>query len=163
MATRYILTPNSAEFPSTNFAYPITIHTTERRSVLVFDAATSWSCRWTAVAPQGLTGTLTLVVHFVMASATTGGIVFRGQVEAITPGDAVALATATSFDTANASGTITVPGTLIEGTFTITLTNNDGMAAGDDIRISLDRNVADAGDNAAGFCYVTTVEFRDGA
>ena len=40
--------PEAAEFPSANFPQFLTIHTTERRMFLAFDAATAETCMWTA-------------------------------------------------------------------------------------------------------------------
>ena len=161
MATRAGFTPFSAEFPSTNFPQLTTIHSTDRRPALAFDAATSEKCFWTTVAPQGLSGAQTLIATCVMASATSGTLALRATVEAITPLDAVAVATANSYDTTNSSSNTTVPGTLIEFALSITLTNADGMAAGDSVRIALDRDVAT--DSAAGDAYILGAEWRDSA
>lgn len=161
MATRAVLTPYSAEFGSTNFPQLLTIHSTARRPALAFDAATSEKCYWTVVAPQGLTGAQTLVITCVMASATSGTLALRVGVEAITPLDAVTVATAESFDTLNSSSNTTVPGTLIEFALSITLTNADSMAAADSVRFSLDRDVAT--DSGAGDAYVLSAEWRDSA
>ena len=160
MATRYTLTPNSAELPASNFPQ---LQLVNRRPVLSFDPATDETCYWTAVAPQGLTGTITVVVHYIMASATSGAVYFQAAIEAITPGDAVDLDAGTSFDAAN-SGNGTVPGTAgYEQAISITMTNADSIAAGDYFRLSLNRDADNAGDTAAGDCHVLAVEFRDGA
>ena len=161
MATRGVFGPYSAEFPSTNFPQLMTINTTDRRPVLAFDTTTSEKCYWTTVAPQGLSGAQTMVVTCVMASATSGTLAMRVAVEALTPLDAVAVATTSSFDTANSSANTTVPGTLIEFALSITLTNADSMAAADSVRFSLDRDVAT--DSAAGDAYVISAEWRDSA
>jgi len=158
--TRYSLDPKSASYPASNFPQ---FQRVNSRDVLSFDAATSESCWWTFVAPQGLTGTPTAIVHYMMASATSGAVYFRVQIEAITPGDATDLDATTSFDTAN-SGNGTVPATAgYEQTISITLTNNDSMAAGDLVRLQLDRDAANASDTATGDAHVLAVEFRDAA
>ena len=59
MATRAIFLPESAHFPTTNFPASSVINA---RPVLLFDATTSETAYWTFVAPQGLTGTITLVI-----------------------------------------------------------------------------------------------------
>ena len=56
--TRAILTPFSAEFPSSNFPG---LNTVNARPVLAFDASTQETAYWTLVAPQGLTGALSCV------------------------------------------------------------------------------------------------------
>jgi hypothetical protein len=132
--TRAILTPLSAEFPATNAAALAFINT---RPVLAFDAATaSESAYWTFVVPQGITGALTAVISYMMASATSGGVAFDVAVEAVSTGDAQDLDTgAGSFATVNAGNDATVPGTAgYMEQLSITLTNDDSLAAGDYIR-----------------------------
>jgi hypothetical protein len=160
MATRFILTPESAHYPSSN---PALLTLVNRRPVLAFDASTDESTFWTGIAPQGLTGTITVIVHYIMASAVTGVVYFQAALEAITPGDAVDLDAGDSFDTTN-SGNGSVPATAgYEQTISITMTNADSIAAGDYFRLRLNRDADNASDTAAGDCYVLAVELRDGA
>lgn len=160
MATRYTLTPESAQFPSSNF--PALTRVNERIA-LAFDAATDEKCYWTFVAPQGITGTLTLLLFCIAASATSGAVYFQAQVEAVTPADAVDLDATTSFDTAN-SGNATVAATAgYLFTVSITLTNADSVAAGDIVRIALNRDADNASDTATGDMYLLAAEFRDAA
>lgn len=165
MATRVNLLPESARFPPTNFPQTLQYGSGDNRLYLAYDASTAEAAYWTFIAPQGLTGTLTAIVSFAMASATTGNIILRGYIEAITDGDASPnLASATSFDTANSSATTAVPGTAgLMKQLTITLTNKDSIAAGDLVRFKLDRDAANASDTAAGDCNVLSVEIRDAA
>ena len=161
MATRLILTPLSAEFPASNFPQ---LTLSNRRPVLAFDASTSETVYWTAVIPQGWTGTVTAVISYAMASATTGGVAFDVAVEALTSGDATDTDAATSFDTVNGGNDSAVPGTAgYMEQLSITLSNLDGAAAGDLVRFSLARDVADAADTATGDCYVLAMEIRDAA
>jgi len=160
MATRAILTPLSAEFPSSNYPAMSLVNT---RPVLAFDATTSETAYWTLIAPQGMTGTKTAVITYMMASATTGGVAFDVAVEAITDADATDLDAGTSFAAVNA-GTATVPGTAgYIDQISVTLTNDDSVAVADYVRLSLARDVADAADTATGDCYVLAVELRDAA
>lgn len=160
MATRAVLTPFSAEFPATNFP---ALGLTNRRPSLAYDAAASEAAYWTVAAPQGLTGTLTLIISYVMASATSGNVVWRAQVEAVSAADAVDLDSATSFDTAN-SVTSAVPATAgFLAQATITLTNADSIAVGDYVRISIDRDAANGSDTAAGDALLLAAEWRDAA
>jgi hypothetical protein len=160
MATRAILTPLNAEFPATNFPALTFVNT---RPVLAFDASTAETCYWSLKAPQGITGTLTLVVQYIMASATTGKVDFEVAIEAISDGDTVDLDATSSFATVNTITAPTVPGTAGHiDEFTCTLTNNDSITAGDYVRISLTRDAGDAtNDTAAGDCYVLNAELRD--
>ena len=161
MTTRAVFLPESAHFPTSNFPASTVVNA---RPVLAFDATTSETCYWTGVAPQGMTGALTAVISYIMASAITGGVAFDVAVEAITSGDATDLDAGTSFDAVNVGSDAAVPGTagLMEQ-ISITLTNADFLEVADYFRISLARDVADAADTAAGDCYVLCVEFRDAA
>jgi len=161
MATRFIGTPYAAEFPSSNFPQLLL---SNRRPVLAFDDTTSETCYWTSVAPQGLTGTLTAVISYMMATATSGGVAFDVQIEAVTSGDATELDATTSFDSVNGGSDATVPGTAgYMEQISITLTNADSLAVADYFRISLARDVDDGNDTATGDCYVLALEMRDGA
>lgn len=153
--------PESASFPSSN--YPA-LSLVNARYALAFDTTTSETCYWTAVAPQGLTGTWTAVISYMMASAVSGGVAFDVAVESVSSGDALDLDAAASFDSVNGGSDAAVPGTAgYMEQISITLTNMDSIAAGDFVRFSLARDVADAADTAAGDCYVIGVEIRDGA
>lgn len=159
MATRFVLLPQSAEFPSTNFPQLTLVN---RRPALAFDAATNESAYWTVVIPQGWTGTITAYVHYIMASATSGDVDVDIAVEAVSDGDATDLDAGTSFDTVNSTDNTTVPGTAgYLDVVTVTLTNNDSSAAGDYARFSVTRDAAS--DTATGDMYVLAVEIRDGA
>jgi len=137
--TRFALTPESAHFPAANFGVLSQIN---QRPVLLFDAATDEAVYWTFVAPQGLTGALSIKIHYICANATTGTAAWEAQLEAVTDADATDLDAGTSFGTVNA-GTGTVPATngYID-VISITLTNNDSIAAGDYVRLSVNRDIS---------------------
>ena len=159
MATVAAFLPYSAEFPSTNFPQ---LQLVNRRPVLSFDAATNETAQWTLKAPQSLTGTLTAVVSYMMATATSGDVDVDVSIEAITDADAVDLDTADSFDTVNSTDNTTVPGTAgYMDEITVTLTNKDSIAAGDYFRIRLTRDAAS--DTASGDMHVLAMELRDGS
>ena len=163
MATRPTFIPYSAEFPDTNFPQLMKSNT---RPVLAFDASTDETAYWTFVAPQGLTGTLTLVITYAMASATSGAVGFQAQIEAISDGDTIDTDATTSFDSVNNSASTTVPGTAgYIDQISITMTNADSIAAGDYCRLSLNRDADGSAitDSATGDCFVLAVELRDGA
>jgi hypothetical protein len=131
--------------------------------VIAFDAGTAETCYWTFKVPAaGFAATVTAVVQYMMASATSGLIDFDIAIEAITSGDATDLDATTSFDTTNTMTADTVPGTAgFMKSFSITLTNRDSWAAGDYVRLSLRRDAADAtNDTATGDCYILSVEVR---
>jgi hypothetical protein len=163
MATRFVGTPYSAEFPATNFPQ---LTLSNRRPVLAFDASTDETCYWTFIAPQGLTGAITLVVTYAMASATSGTVGLQAQLEAITDGDSTDTDAATSFDTVNNSASTTVPGTAgYIDQISITMTNADSMAAADYVRLSLNRDADGSAitDSATGDLYLLAAELRDAA
>jgi len=160
MASRMFFSPKSAEFPSSDFPQ---FDLVNRRPVLAFDASTDETCYWTGIAPQGLSGAITVVVTYIMASATSGDVVLDARLEAITDADATDLDSATSFDSANLSATTAVPGTAgYMEQISITMTNDDSLAAGDYFRLSLMRDV-DPNDDATGDLLVLGVELRDAA
>ncbi|PKO02092.1 MAG: hypothetical protein CVU43_09745 [Chloroflexi bacterium HGW-Chloroflexi-5] len=99
----------------------------------------------------------TLKVHYYMAGANTSKTVcFACRIMAVSDGDASV--TAKNFDAVN-SVTVTVPAAAgTEDVATITLTNNDSMAAGDRITLVLYRDVSE--DDAVGDCVVTKVELQ---
>ena len=159
MSTRAILLPYAAEFPASNFPELTLVN---RRPALAFDATTNETCYWTVFVPQGWTGTITLVISYMMASAITGDTDWDVAVEAVSDGDATDLDATTSFDTVNSVDNTTVPGTAgYIDQISVTLTNNDSSAAADYLRISLTRDAAS--DTAAGDAYVLGCELRDGA
>lgn len=157
------LTPMAAEFPASNFPELLL---NNRRPALAFDASTDETCYWTFAVPQGFTGTMTAIVTYCMASATANAVGFQIAVEAITDGDATDTDATTSFDTVNNSASTTVPATAgYIDQISITLTNQDGAAVGDYIRISLNRDADGSAitDSATGDAYVYSVEIRDAA
>ena len=159
MATRFVFLPGAAEFPSSNFAAYTQVN---QRPVLAFDAATNESAQWSAIIPQGWTGTITAVITYFMASATSGDVDWDVLVEAITDGDTVDVDAADSFDTANSTDNTTVPGTAGHiDQVSVTLTNNDSSAAADYARFRVTRDAAS--DTATGDAYLLAAEIRDGA
>lgn len=139
---------------------------TQNRPYLAFDAAaqeSSLSPAFQMPAAYTGSGTLKVDIHYIMASATSGTVNFEVSVEAVTAADATDLDAGESFDSVN-SGSATVPGTAgYLGVMTITLTNKDSVAAGDYVRLKVDRDGDDAGsdDSAAGDAYVLLVVVRE--
>jgi hypothetical protein len=162
MATRFVFTPYSAEFPATNFP---ALQLSNRRPVLAFDASTDEACYWTFVAPQGITGTITVVITYAAASATSGAFRWEALLECITDGDTTDTDATTSFDATNSNGA-TVPGTAGHiDQISITVSNSDSIAAGDYCRLQINRdaNGGTGTDDATGDAYVLAVELRDAA
>lgn len=163
MSTIAVFLPESANFPATNFPAPGIDG--QLRPYLGFDATTDESCDWTFIAPQSLTGALTAVVTYRMASATTGSARVQVALEAISDGDATDTDSASSFDTANSAGA-TVPGTAgFIDQLSVTLTNADSIAAGDYCRLRFNRDAdgTSGTDDATGDLQVLALELRDSA
>lgn len=160
--TLAVLTPESAlpMVVAHTTAVPALVAVRDRLALAYDDSTAEYAC-WSLVAPQNVSGTLTLYILYCMASATSGGVVFGAQVEAVTDGDALDIDAEDSFDTENLSATETVPATAgYVGSLSITLTNKDSIAAGDLVRIQLRRAPAETGDTATGDCYVLAAELR---
>ncbi len=107
-------------------------------------------------------GTLKLDLWYLMRTATSGSVAFRAYVEAVTSGDALDLDAGDSYDSAN-QGNSNVPATAGYITkLTITLTNKDSVAAGDWVRIKLDRYATDGtNDTASEDARVTAMCLRE--
>lgn len=160
MATRAVLTPFSAEFPTSNFP---ALSVVNARPVLAYDASTQETAYWTLVAPQGLTGTLSCVLTLIGNAAGTNSTYWEVAIEAVTSADATDLDSTTSFATVNTANTA-MPATQGHAVqVTVTLTNDDSIAAADYVRISIARDADNASDNFAADAYLLVAEFRDGA
>lgn len=126
---------------------------------LAFDATTREQVTFQAVVPANFASAFVAVVHYKMASATTGGVAWEVRLAAISDGDAADV-DAKAFGSAN-TGTASVPGTAGHpDEVSISLTNADSAAAGDLLFVYLARAVADGADTATGDAEVTMLELR---
>lgn len=156
--TRAVLSPLSAEFPTSNFPALTVINA---RPALAYDAATQETAYWTIVAPQGLSGALSCVLTLIGNAAGTNSTYWEVAVEAVTSADAVDFDSATSFDTVN-TGNVAMPATqghMVQ--LSITLTNADSIAAGDYVRVSIARDADNGSDNFAADAYLLAAEIRE--
>lgn len=115
------------------------------------------------VMPSQYTGSgLTAKIHFAMKTATSSNVVWDVAIEAVTPDtDTLDMEASSSFDTVN-SVTAAVPGTAGNPSdASVTLTNNDSVAAGDSFRIAIRRDTDNASDAAAGDAMLYAVEISD--
>lgn len=152
------LTPYGAEYPSSNFPQLLLIN---RRPALAHDAATDETAQWTFYVPAALAGALTAKLYFIMASATTGDVVWTVAVEAVTPADAFDLDAGDSFATAN-SVTQAVHATAgYLAVANVPLTNNDSIAGSDYVRLRVSRDADHASDTAAGDAYLLLVGLQE--
>lgn len=163
MALIFPFSPEHLALPAASTNFPQYLNTMlggAFRSALAFDAATSEKCRSVQFPMPVFSGALTLKVQFAIA-ATSGNVQFRAAIEAITPADALNVNTTTNFDTANSSGAVSVPASTYNlKEFSIPLTNNDSIAAGDMVTFTLDRDVT-VSSNASGDCYILNARLED--
>lgn len=126
---------------------------------LNLDATGDEGRQWNFILDRKYESAPVLKVHYYMASAnTTDDIILVCRIAAISDGDADV--TAKVFAAVN-TATVTVPDAAgTEDVASITLTNNDSMAAGDRIMLLLYRDADAGGDTAAGDCIVTGVELQ---
>jgi hypothetical protein len=124
-----------------------------------FDATNDESMMWAFQMPGDYASGPVLDVLYKMASATTGAVRFEGRLAAITDGDTTD-ADAKAFATTNSAGD-TVPATTAGkiGGFSITLTNDDSLVAGDFVvgQLRRDANATTGTDDATGDCEVVSV------
>jgi hypothetical protein len=167
MATGSILlTPQSAILPdgSTDNAAPALQRAKSSAAAptpylyqLVFDATTDEMCMWSFRMPADYASAPVLKVQYKMASATTAEVIIEAHVAAVSDGDAQDV-DANGFGTVNTSAATTVPGTAGHlDEISLSLTNNDSLAAGDFTIVRLARDANNAGDDAAGDMEVVAV------
>lgn len=136
----------------------------QNRTYLAFDTTTAETCYTPAFRlPAAFVGpdTMKIAIGYFMASATSGNVQWTCAVEAVTDADTLDLDSNSDFDTANSSGAVAVPAT--QGYLdvaTINLTNDDGAAAGDMVRLAIARDPSVASDAAGDACllYATLYE-----
>lgn len=136
-----------AKLPTTN---PCVIDNSETNARLLCDATTAENAFWQFVMPPDYGTALTVRVLYSMTSGTSGGVSINASVMAVTPGDAADINTE-SYDTTNNCDDATVPGTAGHlDQIVCTLTNADSAAAGDLVKVKIERAVADSADTATG-------------
>lgn len=160
-----LLTPGSAVMPdgSASNAAPGTERVKSSAGApspyflqLLFDADVKEQCCWSFRMPANYASNPVLKVGYKAKVAITGGLAFEARLAAVSDGDAQDV-DAKAFGAANL-GTATVPGTVgHRDEVTVTLTNADGLAAGDLVTVYLARDPAHGSDTAAGDIAVTDV------
>lgn len=128
-------------------------------NALLFSATQTESKVFTFEMPSNFVSTVTIRINYTMVSATSGKVDWEVDVMAVTPTDAVDMDTA-SFDSINEiAGGDTVPGTAgqMGATVVITLSNLDGLSAGDVVFFRISRDHDDADDTATGDAEIRTL------
>lgn len=149
------LTPEAAVFPSSNF--PELKKDGQGRLILAFDPTTKESAWWKFACPV-FTGTPDVIISYYSTNAA-GDVDLDVEVEAISDGDSIDMDSAESFDTVNAVDGTGVP--LTQGypdQVTVPLTNRDGMAADDMLRIRISRDAPN--DTSAGELHLVMAHLK---
>jgi len=127
-----------------------------QRPAVAFGATLDSSYDWSFIATEP-TIPDSIVLYYIMASATSGTVQFSAAVEAITDADATDLDAVEGFDTQNLAALTTVKGTAgYLGKVRIALNNDDSMTAGDQVRIRVTRHAML--DSATGNALLLAVE-----
>lgn len=147
-------TPLDNQPPATNFA---TLDTRNSIAVLDFDAATAEGAVFVGVIPQGatLTSGIKARIFWAATSATSGDV--RWSVEFEKYGTDI---DSDSFDTATTATTTTSGTSGIVVVTEITATAIDSLAAGDQFRVRIKRDAANAADTMTGDAELVAVEIQ---
>ena len=151
--------PFANEPPATNYA---TLSTRNAHPVLEFDTTTAESAVFSAVLPRNYAGGgITVYVHWMAASATTGTIGWTVAFERMS--DATTDLDSDSFASAQTITAATVPGTTgIVAITNVAVTNGanmDSIAVGEAFRVKIVRDVAN--DTAAGDAQLLAIELKE--
>ena len=150
--------PINSQPPAANFATRDQTNTTSPIDVLDFDPVTAEYAVWTGLIPEGfnMTGGLTAEITWKLDTATpSGNVVWAAQIERMTTD-----LRSDSWDSAH-TATGTANGTAgIATTTEITITNVDGVLAGEPFRIRIYRDAAAGGDTAAFDAELILLEVR---
>lgn len=142
-----MLNVHSAKLPSSN---PAVINGASNYWQLLFDDSTDESATWDIIIDDDYgSGTLYADLYYTMTSTDTNEVVWNVSIMAVTEADSADVDT-DSYDSVNIS-TDTVPSTAgYLGKATVTLTNDDSLAASDYVRIKISRDADAADDDAPG-------------
>lgn len=159
MTTRFVFSRDNAHPPSVDFAVP---DAQNNRPVLAFSSAASMTAYFEGYAASGLTTPLAASL-LLFSEATTGGVQFDIAVEAVSASDATDLDAADSFDTVNAASMTVMATAGYLFSIPYTLTNNDSVAVGDQLRFRVSRNVAASPDSSSGSAFLYKFIVNDSA
>lgn len=157
--TLVVWTPAANNPPATLYA---NFNTRNNHLVLEFDAATNWDAIFKGIMPRHYAGGgVTVYIHWMAATATTGNTLWNAAFEA----DAAQDEDSDGFATANASSTDACNGTCgVETISSIAFTDGaqmDSVAVGGEFRFKVTRNATDGTDTMAGLAQVKSIEMKE--
>lgn len=153
------LSPGDAILPGSNPAAPVQFAGTNFPIPgLAFDASTQETVFFRFPALSYGSGNLTVEIQWYADTATANGVTFGAALAAITPNTDSQDIETKAFSTENTASD-THLGTTGQRLhlFTITVSNLDSLANGDDVTLRLRRVPADGSDTMTGDCIVTGV------
>jgi hypothetical protein len=154
------LAPEEAQFAASAFpAFKVIQGTNFPVSGLAYDGTNTERAFWKLDPANYGSGNITCDVYFYNASAAAGACVWEAALAAITPDtDNLSVETGKSFATAQ-QVTKAHPGGAAQRLqkATITITNLDSIAAGDEVWLRISRLPADAGDTSTADMILTSV------
>lgn len=152
----------AADALQSSAAFPDRVQSASAIWGLAFDKDSDEYVMLSMQAPSGITGTLYLDIDWA-TTATTGAVKWDVYVQAVTPDDAQNVLTSWGPGSVN-TATTTVPGTAgYMKRSTVTLSNTDSLAAGDQVWLLAGRNGSAGGDTCAADAIVFGFTFRDSA
>ena len=162
MATIALINALNCSYPATSPASRIEYNNTRRELAISFDGATAQSITGALIAASGLTTPLTLTGMVIFPTATSGSAVFEASIMAVSSGDVINLITTESFASVNVSAAINAPATVgYPVSFSITLTNNDAIAASKFVVLKIARKPSDASDTITTAAYLLAARLDD--
>jgi hypothetical protein len=126
--------------------------------VYLFNDTTDEICYWHFQMPTDYASAPVLKIKYKMDTATTLEVIVACSVKATADGEDPA---SSGYDTVNTSAATTVPGTAeLLDTISLTLTNADGIAAGELCSLEFSRDANNAGDDATGDMKLVAASFE---
>lgn len=161
MATRTILLPIPPPMPHANVPAGIGFSSTHQRPYLTFDNTTDEYVSWAGILlPDDYVGTPVLNLVWSATSVTSGNVGWGAQIMAYTPETDTAALITDSPDSSNNQTDAHLGTTADRGhKVSISLTNDDGLAAGDYMAIILRRYSSGVTSNIAEDVRLWSVNF----
>jgi hypothetical protein len=157
--TLLVFTPNGYEAPASAFSQ---LDSRNAHPVVAFDASSKEGALFTGIMPHNYGGGgVNVILWWISASATTGAVVWNSSFERNDTGTNV---TSDHFATAQAVTTTTAGTSGLPVSSTIAHSSGAQMSsvvAGDQFRIKIERDAANASDTMSGDAQLMAIEIRE--